>query len=157
MEKRHHSSHHHHRPTILNINEIKDSDLENYDYFTPDDEYFTPPTTFPGFSQKEYQSCTLNAFNKPRKTILPIFPPRSTLQSMVSSSSSSISTTATMTASSISHPTSTNEQIDFLLCNVPSKKSFKKIFSIFLIVFCRTITYLGTISTSPNECLYSCF
>jgi hypothetical protein len=57
------------------------------------------------FNKYEYQSHTIKSHNKARKTILPLFPPRSALISMAREPR-----TAAL-----------NEPNDFLLCNVPSK------------------------------------
>jgi hypothetical protein len=65
------------------------------------------------FNKYEYQSHTIKSHNKARKTILPLFPPRSALISMVREPR-----TAAL-----------NEPNDFLLCNVPSKTYY--IFSFF--------------------------
>ena len=57
------------------------------------------------FHKYEYQSHTIKSHNKARKTILPLFPPRSALISM-----SRQPRTAAL-----------NVPNDFLLCNVPSR------------------------------------
>ena len=109
------------RPTALDVNLMTDSELERFDIFTPDEEYFTPPTAAPVsqstvYSQTEYRPRTLRPQDRARQSILPPFPPRSTLISMVRSE-----TTTTTTTASIPGHARTNEEIDLLLCNVPSK------------------------------------
>ncbi|CAF4166631.1 unnamed protein product [Adineta steineri] len=86
--------------------------------FTSDEEYLTPLTAAHslGYSQHEYRPRTLNrSVDKARQAILPVFPPRATLSSAVET----LATAATTTISSSIHIN--EDQVDFLLCNVPKQ------------------------------------
>ena len=106
------------RPTAFDVNLMSDSELERFDIFTPDEEYFTPPTAAPVsqstvYSQTEYRPRTLRSSDRARQSVLPAFLPRSTLISVVRSETTTTTTT-------IPGHTRMNEEIDLLLCNVPS-------------------------------------
>ena len=99
------------QPAVLDVDLMTDTELERREIFTPDDEYYTPPaaatattTQSSSHSQNEYEPRTLKTFNQTRKNVLPIFPLRSALKQM------------------IPDYTDMNEEIDLLLCNVPSKR-----------------------------------
>ena len=94
------------RPIFLSVvdhNEFAERDpLENHPLFTPDLEYFTPPTTIALNNTNAYCPRTLTPYNMKRHTILPVY----------RSSSGSTPTTATS-------PGVDDMQPPLLLCNVP--------------------------------------
>ena len=160
MAERRHTPHRHQqqqlRPAVLDVDLISDFELEQNEMFTPDDEYFTPPTTTTAaaaatsqasaHSQSEYKPRTVKAFDKARAAILPTFPPRSTLRPM---NRSTTITTTTFRATNVSE-----EEPDFLLCNVPSKIFMSIDSSIYFLSVQRAITHHGTVLPSSTECLY---
>jgi len=134
----------HRRPSVdssvLRLNRLTEEELVMYTTAPPEDEYYTPPTTTTTiqsttravaatgraqaeFSKTEYRSYTLKPFNNSRRTILPVFPPRSTLISMGQQQRRTITTVGSTLENDIN--TNINEEqqhVDFLLCNVPSKR-----------------------------------
>ena len=130
--------------SVLRLNRLTEEELVMYTTAPPEDEYYTPPTTTTTiqsttgaaasaaaatgraqaeFSKTEYRSYTLKPFNNSRRTILPVFPPRSTLISMGQQQRRTITTVGSTLENDIN--TNINEEqqhVDFLLCNVPSKR-----------------------------------
>jgi hypothetical protein len=98
------------RPASLSLPDIDNNErdpLEDHPLFTPDLEYFTPPTTISLSNTNAYYPRTLTPYNMIRQTILPVFRPYQSL-------------TNTMMSTNVS--TNENIQPPLLLCNVPSMK-----------------------------------
>lgn len=141
MAERHHRRH----PTDsseLRLNRLTDEELTFYTASTQDDEYYTPPNTTttiqsatgsvstrrtqqaqPEFSTTEYRSYTLKPLNNSRGTILPVFPPRSTLIAMGPQQRRAIQTVSSTLENDNNININEQQEVDFLLCNVPSKRS----------------------------------
>ena len=91
---------------MIHTNNQRDS-LEDHPLFTPDLEYFTPPTTMSLDNTNAYKPSTITPYNSLRYTILPVFRP---------SPQSLINTTMT----------TENIQLPLLLCNVSKYDNEKR-------------------------------
>ena len=87
-------------------NTTEDDSIEDHPLFTPDLAYYTAPTHQSLDNTGTYYPRTITPYNRERQTILPVFPSQSTASS-----------------SSLIDNREEEQQVDLLLCNVPSKSN----------------------------------